>query len=478
VGVRVRIPLPALRKPSQEMTRSSYDATLSFDDFVGLVTQFGFNGVQYTQPGQSQEDIAPAFIAMTRAAYKADGIVFACMAARQLLLSEARFCFRERRNGRAGNLFSTDALAPLESPWPGATTGDLISRMETHASLAGNWFGTNRYGGIRTLRPDGVKIILGFERDVDTDMTAWHPEAVPIGYRYKIPGSSDDPIFFLPDEIAHYAPYPDPEAQFRGMSWLSPVIREIMSDKAATDHKLAFFENAATPNMLVKMDVEDINQWVNWIRKFKEDHENVGNAYKTMFLGAGMDAEPIGANFQQMDFKVTQGAGETRIAAAARVPAVVAQISEGLAGSSLNAGNFESSMRLFADMMARPAWRNMAGSLATLVPPPHSGSELWYDDRDIPALKEDIRKAGERQQADAAAIASLITSGFEPDSVVDAVTSGDFNRLVHSGLTSVQLLPPGSSPAPVNGGGPPSNGKPAIAGANVARELLAALPKE
>jgi hypothetical protein len=61
---------------------------------------------------------------------------------------------------------------------------------------------------------------------------------------------------------------------------------------------------------------------------------------------------------------------------------------------------------------------------------------------------------------------------------VDAVTSGDFNRLVQSGLTSVQLLPPGSSPAPVNGGGPPSNGKPAIAGANVARELLAALPKE
>jgi len=432
--------LPALRS-KQEVERGANDALLSFDEFVGLVTQFGFNGVQYTTPATAQEQIAPAFAAMARFAYKTNGVVFACMTVRQQLLAQARFAFRERQNGRPGNLFTTDALAPLETPWANATTGDLISRMEMFASLAGNFFGTNRYGGIRPLRPDWMKILVG--SDEGPDSALWDPDAQVVGYAYQPggPGSGRPIVTFLPEEIAHYAPIPDPEAQFRGMSWLTPIARDVMADKAATDHKLMFFENGATPNMVVKMDVDDISQWVNWIRKFKEDHEGVGNAYKTLFLGAGMDATVVGKDFQQMEFKVTQGAGETRIAAAAGTPPVVVGLSEGLQGSSLNAGNFEASMARLRDVTIRPLLQNMAGSLATLVPPPHSGAELWYDDRDVPAFQEDIRKAGERLQADTTAMSTLITAGYDPDSVTDAVTSGDLSRLTHTGLPSVQLQP-------------------------------------
>src|SRR5690348_4364570 len=147
----MNLPVPFRRRRAEVVERSGYDTPLSFDNFVDLVTQFAYNGLTYTQPAQPQEEIAPMFLSMARAAYKSNGIVFACMTARQMLLSEARFCFRERRNGRAGNLFTTADLEPLEKPWPGATTGDLISRMELYASLGGNWFGTNRYGGIRSL---------------------------------------------------------------------------------------------------------------------------------------------------------------------------------------------------------------------------------------------------------------------------------------------------------------------------------------
>ena len=35
-----------------------------------------------------------------------------------------------------------------------------------------------------------------------------------------------------------------------GMSWLQPLVREILSDQAATLHKQRFFENAATPNQI------------------------------------------------------------------------------------------------------------------------------------------------------------------------------------------------------------------------------------
>jgi hypothetical protein len=339
--------------------------------------------------------------------------------------------------------------------------------MELDASLAGNWFGTNVYGGVRTLRPDWVTLVVG--SDQDPDVALGDPDAEVVGYVYHPGGRGGgrDPVVFMPDEVAHYAPHPDPVAHFRGMSWVTSVIREIMADKAATDHKLAFFENAATPNLHVSMDVPDLDSYEAYVRKFRESHESAGNAYKTLFTTAAVTLTPIGADFQQMDFKKTQAAGETRIAAAARTPPVLVGLSEGLQGSSLNAGNFEASMKSFTDMFARPEWRNMAGSLARIVAVP-TGAELWYDDRDIPALKEDIRKAGERLQADASSMSTLIMAGYTPDSVTDAITAGDLSRLVHTGLPSVQVQ---AGPAAV------PNGKPALAGVNdVAREMLAALP--
>jgi hypothetical protein len=265
-----------------------------------------------------------------------------------------------------------------------------------------------------------------------------------MGYIYKPGGKSSDrpQVNFLPEEISHFAPIPDPEAQFRGMSWLTPIVREVMADKAATEHKLKFFENGATPNLVVKLDVPDIEKFKSWIEVFKHDHQGASNAYKTMFLGAGADATVVGADMQQLEFKVTQGAGETRIAAAAGVPPVIVGLSEGLASATYS--NYQTARRRFADMTMRPLWRNMAGSLQRIVPAPNSGSELWYDDRDIPALQEDRKDAAEIQTMQAASIKSLVDAGFESDSVIAAITAEDLNLLSHTGMFSVQLQPAGS----------------------------------
>jgi hypothetical protein len=122
---------------------------------------------------------------------------------------------------------------------------------------------------------------------------------------------------------------------------------------------------------------------------------------------------------------------------------VVVALSEGLAGSSLNAGNFGSAARLVGDATLRPLWRNVAGSWETLVPPP-PGSRLWYDDRDIAFLREDVKDQAAITKDLASAIGQLIKDGFEPASAIDAVTSADMSRLVHTGLVSVQLQPPGT----------------------------------
>jgi phage portal protein BeeE len=69
--------------------------------------------------------------------------------------------------------------------------------------------------------------------------------------------SGEETFVVLPDEIAHFAPTKDPLAKNRGISLLTAGLREVLADNAATSHKLAFFENAATPNLALKFPADD-----------------------------------------------------------------------------------------------------------------------------------------------------------------------------------------------------------------------------
>jgi phage portal protein BeeE len=283
-----------------------------------------------------------------------------------------------------------------------------------------------------------VTIVIGGEPD--------DPEGDVVGYLYHPGGdTSKQPISYTADEVAHWAPIPDPLASYRGMSWLTPVAREIATDKQATQHKQKFLENGATPNMIIKHQINDTETLKKWVALFNETHVGTANAYKTLHLAAGADVTVVGKDFQQLDFKAVQGAGETRIAAASGVGAVMAQFSEGMQGSSLNAGNYAAARRRVADAVFRPLWRSFCGSYAHILPEV-DGAELWYDERDIAFLREDEKDAAEIQFRRASTIRTLVDSGWEADSVKNAVDNDDISLLKHTGLFSVQLQKPGAVP--------------------------------
>jgi hypothetical protein len=423
-------PAPAARSLSLD----EWTSWLSFENFPLMLNQ-GLNG--------KEEEIGSHFSGLVQGGLRSNGIVFACEMARIMLFSEARFAFRRLRSGRPGDLFSTPALRPLADPSKGRTTGDLLTRAMQHADFGGTGFLVRRGDRIRQPRPDWVTMVYGsFDDpamtpdDIDADLLGilYHPGGRSAGVR---------PVSILEPSVGLFAPVPDPLGMRRGIPWVSAVTRNIMGHNAATTHKLKFFENGATPQMIVSLDasITDPVKFRQWVEVLEQDHKGVTNAYKTLYLGAGAKGEVVGANLAQLDLKATMGADETIIAAAAQVPPVVAGLSEGLQGSSLNAGNFASSMRRFADLFARPNWRNMAGSLANIIDVP-SDAEMWYYDRDIPALKDDIRDAAEVQSAQSASIRNLIDSGWEAESIKTAVVSGDWTQLRHTGLFSVQLQPP------------------------------------
>lgn len=405
----------------------------------------------------SEERIETDFEGIVNGAYKGNGTVFACMLARQWVFSEARFQFREFLNGRPQDLFGNADLELLERPWTGGTTGELLARMEQDASLAGNFWATRadnegRMGkaahgdGLRIarMRPDWTRMVIGSK--------SGHPYALDarvVGIIHRAPpaeGFSAEETLLMPDEVMHYSPIPDPIARFRGMSWLTPLIKEIEADKLATVHKGKFFENAAVPNFAMTFDKDTSeDDFDEFVEKFNAKHKGAWNAYKTLFLMGGADIKPLTMDFKQLEFAQTQGKGESRIAAAAGVPPSWVGFSEGLQGSSLNAGNFTAARRRFADGTIRPLWRMAAASLERLVPPPEH-AQLWYDDRDIAFLREDQKDVAEIQAKQSVSLQALTSSGYDPDASVRFLTTDDMTQLIgrHSGLFSVQLQPPGT----------------------------------
>lgn len=383
--------------------------------------------------------------------YKTNGIVFACMAVRQRVFSQITFRYAALNNGKVGTLFGDRSIDILSKPWPGGTAGDLAKRMINDADTKGAFFGVKE--GDRIYRRDPLKMSVVLSGNPAED------EFVDIlGYVYRPNGKQGPSFSYLPSEMCHWIPFQDPDSSYpKGISWVTPILREIRSDNAATDHKAKFFANSGTPNMVVKFppDVMNQDQFDRFKAKMEAESAGVGRAYKTLYLAPGADVEVVGKDFQQMDFANTQGRDETRIASAAGVPAVIVGLKESLAGSSLNAGNYQAARRAFADITMHDLYASAAAALEVLAPAPQvrGPAKLWFDISQVPFFREDRKDDAEIQSLRAVAMRQYVDSGWTPDSVKAAFDAEDMNLLVHSGQYSVQLQPAGST-APKTGATP------------------------
>ena len=436
------------------------------DDWINDLASFSFNGHQYmaglktTYEGQQIQAVShtlPAYMAQLQQAPPA----FAAQMLRAFVLSQARFVFRNRRvSSSPRKIFGNTALGLLEQPWRTGTTGELLGRMEWHAGLAGTAYVHRHRPGVAAdlrlslLRPDWTGVIFGSDSEPDDPDGAIDAEIV--GYAYRaggLTGGRGKLRILDAEEVAQWTPIPDPLNPGMGMSWLTPAIRDMQADKSATEHKLKYFTNAATPNLVIKgIPAQTPTQFNELVDAIEAKHAGAANAFRTLYLTAGADATPIGANLKDIDFRAVQGSGETRISVLSRVPAAILGISEGLQGSSLNAGNFGAARRTFADTWVYPNLQDICASLAPIVNVP-SDSELWFSTDDIPLLREDGKDAADIAATEAQTIRNLVDAGYEPTSINNAMRARDWSLLVHTGLFSVQLQPPGSAALADTGSG-------------------------
>lgn len=431
--------------PTQQLVSGR---ALGLGDYLKLVTQFSFNGSAYSvgpvrEPGRDFEHLV-------RQVHEESNVVAAAVATRGLLLKQIRFAWRNnvRDSDRYRQLFGTDALGILEQPDPGTLTlPQWLATMEYHVSYGGSAFTlVTPDRRLELLAPDLVDVVIDGPPRFD-DLTARRGSARKIGYAFWAEGR-DNPDGVVPlqaDEVIHWAPEPHPCQWWTGSSWVGSVLQEVVTDKAAARYLQEHLGNAAMPAMVVKphemLSPEQIDEFAE---KFSKRYGGVGNAGRTMWLGAGSELQIVGSKIGELDLRNLTGGGETRVAMRARIPAAILGIRESLAGSSLNAGNYNSARRQLADSWFAPTAADLCASVSQVIAAP-AGAELWYDAGDALFLQEDALDSANILQAQAAAIRQLVDGGFDPSSAVAAVRDGNLTALNHTGLTSVQLIPPGET---------------------------------
>jgi len=381
--------------------------------------------VLMTYGGDDRREIAAQnLIAAAQQAYSTNGVVAAVITARVMLLSEASF---KLRNKVDKSLYGTEDLRILEYPWPNGTAGDLWAAMEQDVSLAGNAFIWKPEPDLLVrLPPAEVTIISELHRG-------------PAGTYRRVIGYDWDPSratgkqtqdaqSFTVDEVAHWTGLKvDPLANYRGMSWLTPVLRDIAADSGMTTYKSQYLDHG-TPIAAVKYPARLKPETIDAaVERLQAKYGGVGNAFKPLIFDQGADPM-MGSGLQELDFAAVQGAGAERICSAGQVDPIIL----GLRGSNRTVGAaYADAMRRFADNWARPSWRSACASLQKLVPNmPPRGVELWFDTSDIAALQAAETERAQVTQVNAAALLVLRQAQATFDSARDAVTSGDLSQLV------------------------------------------------
>ena len=410
---------------------------------------FTFNGawqptmVATTMDGSRREELPHNFEQMIRGVHHRSGVVSAAVVARCYVMAQIRFRWR-RMFDDDQTLFGTSSLAPLEVPSPDVTRTEFLVRIEQDVSYAGNSYTRLLSDGrLQRLRPDWMQVIIGSDERPQAVLDG--ADAGVVGYAYRPGGARSgrpSQIFTL-DEVAHFKPEPHPLSRFIGESWVTGVIREVLTDQQSLEHVSKFFENAATANMVITTppEVTSPTQFNEWVSAFEESHGGVGNAWRNIYLSAGADADVVGADLAQLDLRNLSGGLETRVASRSRVPAAILGIREGMQGSALNASTYGQTRRQWADGWFVTHADGLGSAMRRIIDlPAGTPAELTFDPARIQFLQEDEADAAKIRKEDATTLGELFRSGWDPDAAVDFIRSGPAAlQGRHVGLPSVQV---------------------------------------
>lgn len=354
---------------------------------VSLVPQF-FGAILW--------QFASTYPELARKAYGGNAVVYSCL--RLLCQSVAEpplVASTEDGTGELTPLPKTHPLAVLlRRPNELMTEFEMLELIELHCGLAGgSWWWKQRTNGgqvsaLWPLRPDRIQPAY------QPSMNAPEGERVLRGWAYTPPGGGT-PIVLPRSEVLAFGT-PDPAGETGGivetLGWVQVLATEIAADNEATSFVGALLANYAQPSMLIKTKTPIRDREI--AKRLKAQFmSELGGSHRgePALLDADTEIEKLSFDLKQLEFPDLRAQSESRVSAAAGVPAILVGLKVGLDKATYS--NFESAREFFTETTLSARWRRygdqFTNDLAAEFGP---GIVCRFDTSQVKAL------AGQRQR--------------------------------------------------------------------------------
>lgn len=343
-------------------------------------------------PNWVRSNFLPVSLSRLLDGYHKNSAVAACTTALAFSFPEPPLLYGTMVDGR----FVPDYLHPinklLKNPNPDMGQVELMQFSVTYAAVGGNLYLWKQYAA------NGKVLAMWPFSDIQMSPVPGKTTAEGFVKEYEFDPGDGQPLAIEKDKVIHWKWMPDPEQPWRGIGAIEFAIRDSDRDSEASNYIYSLLKNNAVPPVVVTLaDGDELTEGkADRLRKSwsaKLGGENAGNV---AFLESGMKAEKMGFDLQQLAGEALNAVPESRIAAAFRVPPVVAGLSVGLKRSDYGD---QAARRAFTELTLAALWRAFASELLNGLKDDFrlpENAALQFDMRQVRALQEEETKRWER----------------------------------------------------------------------------------
>lgn len=329
---------------------------------------------------------------MVEEGYRVNAAVSACVTTLAFSFPEAPLLVGREREGRFVPDYGHEAMKLIRQPNPDMGEVELMQYLVAYASIGGNaylWKQRDRGGRVIGLWPFS-----------DAQVTPLAGRDTSEGYvrAYEFDAGDGQKIELAKEDVIHWKWMPDPLKPWRGIGAIELAAREVDKGNEASAYIYSLLKNNAVPPVVVTLTEGDelTDEKASRLRRQWAARFGGENRGGVAFLEYGMKAEKLGFDLKELEAEALEGIPEARIAAAFRVPPVVAGLSVGIKRSDYGD---QAARRAFTELTLAALWRSLASELWNglkdefLFEDDHA---LRFDLRGVLALQEDESKRWER----------------------------------------------------------------------------------
>jgi len=293
---------------------------------------------------------------------------------------QADLKFRDKKSKK--DIEDDAVIALFDNPNPYMSESDLIQA----------WVGFACLYGEAVIVKEIQTIGQATGKQLPTELWAFNPHDFTEivqgrhieGWRY-----SKENITFQPNQIIFSKDF-NPYSLFRGLDPKKPIAKIIDIDWQSLIYNKAFFDNDATPGLVLGTDEEPGDDVIkrtekNWEKKYR----GASKAHKVAILTSGLKPLQTGTlSHKDMEFMEQKKFSREEILGIWRAPKALFNITE-----DLNHATFMGQMKIFWSYSIMPVMRKIEGAInRQLVWPYNPKIEAYFDYSNVVAYQEDFKE--------------------------------------------------------------------------------------